>query len=73
MSRKKKEQIHIEPSCGNVFEDLVLSNPEELQLKAKLLYMITEKIKKIDNRKAVAKVLNIGKDQITLLMNRKNK
>lgn len=70
-SRTKKmvEEIKSETSCGNVFADLGLPNPEELLAKAELAIQIRRLIKqKKLTQKSAAELLEIDQPKISLLL-----
>jgi predicted XRE-type DNA-binding protein len=46
MKKKKFKEIEYEESCGNVFADLDLPNPEEILAKSQLAWEIHRIIKK---------------------------
>jgi predicted XRE-type DNA-binding protein len=63
---KTKETITL--SSGNVFPDLGLSNPEELQLKARLTHLITQIIEQRElTPQQVAKALGIKRSEVSKL------
>ena len=66
---KDKSETTIEPSSGNVFQDLNLAQPEELLAKAELVHRICETIaeRKLSQVKAAA-VLGIDQPKISALM-----
>jgi predicted XRE-type DNA-binding protein len=69
MSKKEKRPIVTE-SCGNVFADLGLPNPEELLAKATLALKISEIIKGRHLSQAeAAKVLGTTQPKVSNLMN----
>jgi Uncharacterized conserved small protein len=74
MSKKKRDivEIEYEESCGNVFADLGVENPEEELTKAKLVWEIEQiiKMKKLTQVEA-AKVMGINQPKVSALIRRK--
>lgn len=70
MKKKKKyKEIEYEESCGNVFADLGIPNPEEALAKSQLVWEISRIIKKRRLTQAkVAKILKIGQPKVSLLL-----
>ncbi|HSX04372.1 MAG TPA: helix-turn-helix transcriptional regulator [Rhabdochlamydiaceae bacterium] len=69
MKKKKHKKIEYEESCGNVFADLGLSNPEEALAKSQLAWEISKIIKKRRLTQAkVAKILKIDQPKVSLLL-----
>lgn len=70
MNKKKKyKEIEYEESCGNVFADLGIPNPEEALAKSQLAWEISRIIKKRKLTQAkVAKILKIGQPKVSLLL-----
>jgi predicted XRE-type DNA-binding protein len=68
-SEKTNLDESCEPSCGNVFEDLGLPNPEALLAKATLVHQIHVIIKerKLTRRKA-AEILGIDQPKVSALI-----
>ncbi len=62
-------EINVQSSTGNVFEDLGFSDAEEMLLKAELAYKISDIIKKksLSQMKA-AEVLGIDQPKVSALM-----
>ena len=59
------EEIEVFVGCGNVFADLGLPNPEELQLKSTLSIEIQQAIKKKRlTKKQIATLLDLSKEDL---------
>lgn len=72
MKNKKPENIEFEESCGNVFADLGLSNPEERLAKAEMAIRIRRLIKeKKLTQETAAELLKISQPKVSLIMNGK--
>ena len=66
---KGKTRIKVERSCGNVFRDLGLENPELLLVKATLISEIHSTIGELHQTDtAAAKVLGITPDDVEALL-----
>lgn len=66
---KLEEKIECEESCGNVFTDLGLPNPEKTLAKSQLVWEINKIIKKRKLTQAkVAKILKIDQPKVSLLL-----
>ena len=64
----KAENTHVTRSSGNVFADLELENPEELQLKARLTHLITYITKQRGwTQKQTAEALGIKQPDVSAL------
>lgn len=67
MSRRNET---IEVSSGNVFADLDLAMPEELQAKARIAHLIVQIITKSHmTQKAAAEVLGLTQPKVSMIMN----
>lgn len=67
MSRRKET---IQVSNGNVFADLDLAMPEELQAKARIAHLIVQIITKSHmTQKAAAEVLGLTQPKVSMIMN----
>src|SRR5947209_7854825 len=66
---RKKDQLEIEPSSGNVFADLELPDPEEMLAKAELTQRICDVIaeRKLTQAKAAA-LLGVDQPKVSALM-----
>ncbi len=59
----------ITKSCGNVFADIGLPNPEELLLKAEIVYKIKQELKARNiTQKQAAEVMNISQPRLSLIL-----
>ena len=68
-SRLKIDACNVTKGSGNVFKDLGLPNPEELQAKADLLYLISSTIKKRRlSQNQVAEVLKVSPKTVSTLL-----
>jgi predicted XRE-type DNA-binding protein len=66
---KGKKRVKIEPSCGNVFRDLGLENPELLLVKATLIVEIRASMEELHlTDSAAANVLGITRDDVDALL-----
>ncbi len=67
---KKKMKIEYEESSGNVFADLGLENPEELQVRALIGYHLIQllKEKKLKQR-GISALLGIKQAEVSHLLN----
>lgn len=71
MKKKKKlhQNIEYEESCGNVFADLKIRNPDKALAKAKIVWEISKIIKRKKLTQAkVAKILKIDQPKVSLLL-----
>lgn len=69
-SRLKIDACTVTEGSGNVFKDLGLPNPEELQAKADLLHLISSTIKKRRlSQNQVAEVLSVSPKTVSTLLN----
>jgi predicted XRE-type DNA-binding protein len=69
MKKKKHKKIEYEESCGNVFADLGLPNPEEALAKSQLVWEISKIIKRKKLTQAkVAQILKIKQPKVSLLL-----
>jgi predicted XRE-type DNA-binding protein len=69
MKKKKHKEIEYEKSCGNVFADLGLANPEEALAKSQLVWEISKVIKRKKLTQAkVAQILKIKQPKVSLLL-----
>jgi predicted XRE-type DNA-binding protein len=69
MKKKKHKEIEYEESCGNVFADLGLANPEEALAKSQLVWEISKVIKRKRLTQAkVAQILKIKQPKVSLLL-----
>ena len=69
-SRLKIDACNVTEGSGNVFKDLGLPNPEELQAKADLLYLISSTIKKRRlSQNQVAELLRVSPKTVSTLLN----
>ncbi len=65
----KKREIAYEESCGNVFADLGIPNPEEALAKSQIVLEIATIIKRKKLTQArVAKILRIAQPKVSLLL-----
>jgi predicted XRE-type DNA-binding protein len=65
-----KTDTSIETSSGNVFADLDLAMPEELQAKARIAHLIVQIISKSHmTQKEAAEVLGLTQPKVSLIMN----
>ncbi len=69
MRKRKKREIEYEESCGNVFADLGVANPEEALAKSQIVLEIATIIKRKKLTQAkVAKILGIAQPKVSLLL-----
>lgn len=67
--KRRLRNIEFTESCGNVFNDLGLPNPEEALVKAKIVSKICDIIKKRKIIQAkVVKILKISQPKVSLLL-----
>lgn len=66
---KKKQEIEIIESSGNVFADLGFKNPEEMMAKANLAILISETIKKRKlTQQRAAEVMGIDQPKVSAIL-----
>lgn len=69
MTKTDDEKISITRSSGNVFADLELENPEELQLKARLTHLINRTIQQRGwTQQKAAEVLKVKQPDVSALV-----
>src|SRR5258708_3954181 len=69
MKKRKPKEIEYEESCGNVFADLGISDPEEALAKSQIVWEISRIIKRKKLTQAkVAKLLRIDQPKVSLLL-----
>jgi len=69
-SRLKIDACTVTEGSGNVFKDLGLPSPEELQAKADLLYLISSTIRKRRlSQNQLAEVLRVSPKTVSALLN----
>jgi predicted XRE-type DNA-binding protein len=69
VKKRKKREIEYEESCGNVFADLGIANPEEALAKSQIVLEIATIIKRKKLTQAkVAKILRIAQPKVSLLL-----
>ena len=65
-----KQDNIFEPSSGNIFADLELAMPEELQAKARIAHLIVQIITKSHmTQKAAAELLGLTQPKVSMIMN----
>lgn len=65
----KKTDTTFEPSSGNVFADLDLAMPEELQAKARIAHLIAQIVSKSHmTQKEAAEVLRLTQPKVSMIM-----
>jgi len=70
MARKRKIEIPVTASSGNVFEDLGFAEPEEELLKAQLASHIRQVIKRRRlTQTAAARVMHVDQPKVSALLN----
>lgn len=69
MTKATDEKISFTHSSGNVFADLELENPEELQLKARLTHLIDRTIRQRGwTQQKAAEVLKVKQPDVSALV-----
>lgn len=69
MTKTTDENVSFPRSSGNVFADLELENPEELQLKAQLTHLISRSIRQRGwTQQKAAEVLKIKQPDVSALV-----
>lgn len=69
MPRRKIEGIEVEPSSGNVFQDLGLPDAEELKIKSGLAIEITRAVRRLRlTQQEAAKKIGISQPKLSGLM-----
>lgn len=62
------ESTKITKSCGNVFADIGLPNPEEMLMKAEIVYKIKQEIKTRNiTQKQAAEIMGISQPRLSLI------
>ncbi|VAX30216.1 hypothetical protein MNBD_NITROSPIRAE01-1322 [hydrothermal vent metagenome] len=68
--KNKKREIEFEESSGNVFADLEIENPEELQARAMIGYHVIQILnKKKLKQRELSTLLNVKQAEVSHLLN----